>query len=89
MCGNPFGALNQLARALDMTPQTGTPVRVVTPPQVICARCDARVDAGYEWCPHCGAALRATSCAYCGRRVVAGRDSCSTCGAPIQVPSAA
>jgi predicted amidophosphoribosyltransferase len=89
MCGNPFGALNQLARALDMTPQTSTPVRVVAPPQVTCVRCHARVDASYEWCPHCGASLRATPCAYCGRRVAAGLGSCPSCGAPIQVLSAA
>ena len=82
MCGSPFGALNQLARALDMTPQTGIPVRVVAPPQVTCVRCDARVDAGYDWCPDCGASLRAIPCAYCGRRIAAGLDNCPSCGAP-------
>ena len=83
MCGNPFGTLTQLARVLDIAPQVETPVRVVAPPQITCARCHAQVDAGYDWCPRCGASLRATTCAYCGRRVAAGVDDCPSCGAPI------
>lgn len=87
MCGglgNSFRTLAGLAQLIapEIIPQTDVP-RVVTPPQVTCARCDARVDAGYIWCPHCGASLRATPCAYCGRRVAAGRDDCPSCGAPV------
>ena len=91
MCGNPFGTLANLARAIaSETPAlSSTNLRVDAPPQINCAHCHARVDAAYEWCPHCGASLRATPCAYCGRRVAAGLDDCPSCGAPIQIPATA
>ena len=87
MCGGPKNSIRTLAGlaqliAPEIIQQTDAP-RVVAPPQITCARCHAQVDAGYEWCPRCGASLRATTCAYCGRRVAAGLDDCPSCGAPI------
>lgn len=87
MCGGPGNSLRTIAGlarliAPVIISQTDAP-RVAAPLQITCARCDARVDAGYDWCPRCGASLRATTCAYCGRRIAAGRDDCSSCGAPV------
>ncbi len=84
MCGNPFGNLSQLARMIapDVSVPTAQPRAVVSPPMT-CPRCHAPVNPGYEWCPHCGASLHATTCAYCGRSINAALDDCPSCGAPV------
>lgn len=83
MCGNPLGRLSDLARLI--TPQVITPTVQSTSavaPQITCVRCHAQVNPGYEWCPHCGAALHAMTCTYCGESIKAGLDDCPLCGAP-------
>ncbi len=50
--------------------------------ELSCPSCRKPVSAEFDWCPHCGTALRAQPCAYCGRLMAPAEPFCSSCGAP-------
>ncbi len=52
-----------------------------------CATCGETLDAGIQFCPHCGTAA-GTSCPSCGKNVKAGDLFCSSCGTPVAAQSA-
>ena len=92
MCGRNFGNLLIPALAGMLTAETLTapqPARQTFPdviPQTACPQCQTAVSSAFDWCPHCGQALRAQvkaqTCAYCNRAMTAGAQHCPSCGAP-------
>ena len=47
-----------------------------------CQNCRHTVEAGYAFCPHCGAKVTPPACQYCGQQLRPEMRFCAQCGAP-------
>lgn len=70
-------------------PQTQTPPAAgppapasAVPAAITCQNCQHTVEAGFAFCPQCGAKVTPAACRYCGAQLKPERRLCAQCGGP-------
>ena len=79
LIGNLIGLLIYLILRSDTEPKAKAPLELQT-----CQKCLKVVDAGFQFCPHCGAKMDKSVCPKCEKKVEEDWKACPHCGTRLK-----